>query len=161
MNDRHSCNRSCRTLALVPGMREIGYAQALGPLGPSAGVIRWGVRSLPRGVPARTRVHLAQRWLQGIIFSEQIDQVVVILPDVCHVSQRKNPTKLKLMVRGLRHQVERIGSPVIVRHRKSLKTWRGKPKVPPSAPRIPRRARWAFAALTLPEQDGSQARSRV
>lgn len=158
MKARLFSKQTYRTLVLVPGMREIGYAQGVGPLGSSVGVTRWGVRCLPRATPPLARISAARYWLAKVIRSQEFDQVVVVLPDHAHLCQKKNPTKLGRMARSLRLQADLMGYPASAQKRTELKAYRGKPALPAWAPQVPPRARWAFAALTLPRNKGGWAR---
>jgi hypothetical protein len=143
-----------RSLALVPGMREIGFAHGVGPTGPAFELLCWGVHCLPRARSAVSRVRAAQAWLEDVVTAQGIDQVILILPDRSHLTQHKNPTKLPLMIAGLRHEANLLGCPLVLQTRRALATRTGSPRIPSEAPQTYTRARFALAAVLNAEIRG-------
>lgn len=136
-----------RVLALVPGMREIGWTYGL-LFATREELISWGAHSLPRGTSLVARIRAARVWLEKTIRANEVEEVLLVLPDPHHLRQRKNPTRLPFLVQGLRTQARFLGCVLKVIERQSLKTGRGRPRISEDHPALPVRARWAVAALS-------------
>lgn len=106
----HNTKPRTYVVAFVPGMREIGWAHAVhchtrpaATIHDGVELLYWGTRHLPRGIAPFDRIRWAQGWLDELLVRHRIDLVRLVLPEPHHLTQRKNASKLGVMVAGLHH----------------------------------------------------------